>query len=90
MQQIFRVLRVRESSFATQEGKPIGEAGSGRCAPRMGRPRQHDTVVNSPAVESELGIVSHLESSLSIASRGGEKSAALPENCHLLPSTAIS
>jgi hypothetical protein len=58
-------------------------------APRIGRPRRHDTMVDHQVVESEIGIVSHLKSSLSTASRGARLLGALPKNCHLLPSTAI-
>ena len=39
--------------------------------------------------ESELGLVSHPNNSLSIASRGARRLGDLPKNCHLLPSTAI-
>ena len=39
--------------------------------------------------ESELGFVSHLKNSLSIALRGARRLGALPKTCHLLPSTAI-
>jgi hypothetical protein len=58
-------------------------------APRIGRPRRHNTMVDSQAAQSELGFVSHLKNSLSIASRGARWIGALPKNCHLLPSTAI-
>ena len=59
-------------------------------APRIGRPRRQNTVVDHQAVESESGIVSQLKNSLSIASRGARRLGDLPKNCHLLPSTAIS
>ena len=58
-------------------------------APRIGRPRRHNTMVDQQAVESEIGFVSHLKNSLSIASRGARRIGDLPKTCHLLPSTAI-
>ena len=58
-------------------------------APRIGRLRRHNTMVDQQAVESEPGFVSRLKNSLSIASRGARRLGALPENCHLLPSAAI-
>jgi hypothetical protein len=58
-------------------------------APRFGRPRRQDNIVDQLVMESESGIVSHLENSLSIPSRGGETAGDLPKNCHLLPSTGI-
>ena len=58
-------------------------------APRIGRQRRHNTMVDQQALESELGSVSHRKNSLSIASRGASRLGALPKSCHLLPSTAI-
>jgi hypothetical protein len=52
---------------------------------RIGQPRQHNTMVDRQAVESELGFASRLKNSLSIASRGARRIGALPKNCHLLP-----
>ena len=60
-----------------------------RRKPRIGRPRRRNTLVDLHALKSELGYVSHLENSLSIASRGARWLGALPEACHLLPSAAI-
>jgi hypothetical protein len=54
-------------------------------APRIGRPRRHNTMIDQQAVESELGSVSHRKNSLSIASRGARRLGTLPKSCHLLP-----
>ena len=54
-------------------------------APRIGRPRRHDTMVNQQAVESKLGFIGHRKNSLSISSRG-KKSRRPSQN---LPPTAI-
>jgi hypothetical protein len=59
-------------------------------APRIGRPRRHNTMIDRQSLESELGAVSHRKNSLSIASRGARRLGALPKNCRLLPSTVIS
>jgi hypothetical protein len=58
-------------------------------APRIGRPRRDNTMVDQQPAEGEPGFVSHLKNSLSIASRGARGIGDLPKNCHLLPSTAI-
>jgi hypothetical protein len=58
-------------------------------APRIGGPRQDDTMVDQHAAASEPRFVSHLKNSLSFASRGARLLGDLPKNCHLLPSTAI-
>jgi hypothetical protein len=58
-------------------------------APRIGRPRRDNTMVDQGVVESEPGFVSQLKNSLSIALRGARGIGDLPKNCHLLPSTAI-
>ena len=58
-------------------------------APRIGRPRRHNTMVDHQAMGSEVRCVSHLKNSLSNASRGARRLRHLPKNCHLLPSTAI-
>jgi hypothetical protein len=50
---------------------------------------RHNTVDDQQAVKSEPGLIGHLKNS-SIASRGEGRLGALPKNCHLLPSTAIS
>jgi hypothetical protein len=46
-------------------------------------------MVDHSAGESKPGCFSHLKNSLSIAIARGRQLGALPENCHLLPSTAI-
>jgi hypothetical protein len=55
------------------------------CSPRIGRSRRHNTIVDEPVMESELGFVSRLKNALSNASRGARRLGALPENCHLRP-----
>jgi hypothetical protein len=63
------------------------------CAPARRESADHDeanTMVDQQAVESKPGLVSHLKNSLSMASGGAMRLRALPKNCHLLPSTAIS
>jgi hypothetical protein len=47
-------------------------------------------MVNHQALGRELGSARYLKNSLSIAPRRALRLRALPENCHLLPSTAIS
>jgi hypothetical protein len=57
-------------------------------APRIGRTRRHDSVVYHQVVGGELGFVSHLENSLSIASHGARRLETFPKTatcCHLLP-----
>ena len=54
MQQIFHPVRARQSSFATPGRKAIGEAASWPIAHRgYAGLQQHDTIVNSRAVERE-------------------------------------
>jgi hypothetical protein len=54
-------------------------------APRIGRSRRHNTIVDEQVIESELSFVSCLKNSLSIASRGARQLGTPPENCRLLP-----
>ena len=57
-------------------------------APRIGRPRRRNAIVDHQAEESEFGVVSHLKNALSIESRGARKPETFPKAatyCHLLP-----
>ena len=56
---------------------------------QIGRSQRLNTMVDEHPAESELGFVSHLKNSLSIASRGARANGDLPKTCQLLPSTAI-
>jgi hypothetical protein len=51
----------------------------------IGQPRQHNTRDDHQAVEWELGFVSYLKNSFSIASHEARQLGAPSENCHLLP-----